>query len=271
MTDIVLRVARNERYKAVYLKGCEDDPRLSWKAAGILWYLLSRPDGWKFNRSDLVNRHTDGEAAVKSGLRELRKHGYLRMERVKEDGGQFGRYQWRVAETPLTEAQWAKVVDRQDTPAGGNRPAGGPPAGGFPAADNRPHSSKKSNKSSSDEEHTHDLFGEELPDGRVDYPAAFEALWEIHPKGYKKGAFKHYRKAIRQKRATHGVMLQGLTRYVASLDDGFGGCALAKWIREDRWLEGPRRNGKDPAATAADDAERWDRLVGQALGEREGT
>ena len=42
-----------------------EDSRLSWKAKGILCYLMSRPDGWKVNRTDLQRRALEGRDAFK--------------------------------------------------------------------------------------------------------------------------------------------------------------------------------------------------------------
>lgn len=53
------------------------DSNISWKAKGLLCYLLSKPEGWNVVIADLVNRSTDGHEAIRSAMRELRKYGYL--------------------------------------------------------------------------------------------------------------------------------------------------------------------------------------------------
>jgi DnaD/phage-associated family protein len=77
-----------------------DDDKLSFKAKGILLYLLSRPDGWEVNLVDLANRSIDGLASVKSGVRELKDAGYLRHTGIRKDSGQFGTVIWEVHEVP---------------------------------------------------------------------------------------------------------------------------------------------------------------------------
>ena len=62
------------------------DGRLSFKARGILAFLLSRPPGWKTSAERLAKSGVDGERAVKSGLRELEAHGYLKRTRTHADG-----------------------------------------------------------------------------------------------------------------------------------------------------------------------------------------
>ncbi len=53
------------------------DRSISWKAKGLLCYLLSKPEGWNVVINDLVNRSTDGHESIRSAMRELRKYGYL--------------------------------------------------------------------------------------------------------------------------------------------------------------------------------------------------
>lgn len=53
------------------------DPRISWKAKGLMGYFLSRPDDWQVAVGDLVRCSRDGREAVYSGLRELIEQGYV--------------------------------------------------------------------------------------------------------------------------------------------------------------------------------------------------
>lgn len=76
------------------------DPALSWKAKGVLCYLLGKPDGWKLRRDDLVNQSKDGETAVRSSLKELREAGYVALERVNDEKGRFKEWIWTVCDTP---------------------------------------------------------------------------------------------------------------------------------------------------------------------------
>lgn len=55
-----------------------NDPAKSWKALGILVYVLSKPDGWEVNIKDLCNHAVDQEKAVRSGIDELVNLKYCR-------------------------------------------------------------------------------------------------------------------------------------------------------------------------------------------------
>jgi hypothetical protein len=82
-----------------------EDRRLSWRARGILVGLMGKPDGWDV-RSDAIARDgKEGREAVRTALRELYAHGYIRIVRhySRETGGM-------VTETELSDvpvAEWA--------------------------------------------------------------------------------------------------------------------------------------------------------------------
>lgn len=53
------------------------DKNISYKARGILGFLLSNKDGWKTHIKSIQNAGTDGEISIRSGLRELENCGYV--------------------------------------------------------------------------------------------------------------------------------------------------------------------------------------------------
>ena len=79
-----------------------NDTRLSWKAKGILAYMLSMPDDWTFYLNELVKHSTDGESSFRSGFNELKKYGYVRRERQKREDGTF-KWETVVYERPHTD------------------------------------------------------------------------------------------------------------------------------------------------------------------------
>ena len=81
-----------------------ENPKLSFKAKGILAYALSRPDGWEFNLADLKNHCTDGRDAIRAGLTELREAGHLEYTQERKSG-KFSNGRILVYEIPLSEPQ----------------------------------------------------------------------------------------------------------------------------------------------------------------------
>ncbi|WP_324608004.1 hypothetical protein [Streptomyces sp. NRRL S-455] len=49
---------------------------LSYKAKGLFGLLSTHREGWRMTVTDIARRGRDGESAVKSGLKELEKHGF---------------------------------------------------------------------------------------------------------------------------------------------------------------------------------------------------
>lgn len=63
--------------------------RLSWKARGLLAYLLSLPDGWQTSSANLARVAPDGRDSVLTGLSELEAAGFLRRHRVRDSKGRI--------------------------------------------------------------------------------------------------------------------------------------------------------------------------------------
>ncbi|MBO1249437.1 hypothetical protein J1777_06240 [Comamonas denitrificans] len=81
---------------------------LSWKATGLLCYMLSMADGWSFNLKHLSHQKTDGERSTRAGLQELENSGYLYIEKERGDHGEFVKTIWHITDDP-ENASWAKA------------------------------------------------------------------------------------------------------------------------------------------------------------------
>jgi hypothetical protein len=87
MTETFQTIFKIERRKNPFLmmdKQILEIPEMSWKAKGLLAYLLSRPDDWKIYLRDLINRSSDGKSAVQTALKELRKFGFSKIETMRD-------------------------------------------------------------------------------------------------------------------------------------------------------------------------------------------
>lgn len=74
-----------------------EDERLSWKAKGLMSFLLSKSEDWDVYQAQLEEVGPDGESATRSGLRELREHGYLERNRLKDNEGKFAGYEYIIS------------------------------------------------------------------------------------------------------------------------------------------------------------------------------
>ena len=75
---------------------------LSWKAKGILAYILSLPDDWNINLKEVMTHATDGEASFRSGWKELSDKGYVKRRPVR-DGQRIKHWETIVYENVDTE------------------------------------------------------------------------------------------------------------------------------------------------------------------------
>jgi hypothetical protein len=94
------------------------ETQLSFKAKGLFGLLSTHRDGWRMTVADIARRSRDGEAAVKSGLKELEKHGFLVRERERDPDGTLGGAAYFITDLPSLQSRRSQ------------------PESGFPPVDN---------------------------------------------------------------------------------------------------------------------------------------
>ena len=98
-TKTIFRTAKRENPYVQIDKTVLNDQRLSWKAKGLMAFLLSKPDNWEINIQNLIRQSTDGKEAVYSGIKELSNFGYIvRVE--SRNQGRFARIEYLIYENP---------------------------------------------------------------------------------------------------------------------------------------------------------------------------
>lgn len=77
------------------------DKRLSLKAIGLLSVVLGLPEDWHYTVNGLVGIVKDGKDSVESAIKELKKNGYLRVEKIypNENSNRI-QYQYTFFENP---------------------------------------------------------------------------------------------------------------------------------------------------------------------------
>lgn len=81
-------------------KDVAENSRLSFQARGVMAYLIGKPTGWRINVWDLVKRSPHGKTFIRSILNELRILGYMKLERRRNECGEFEGYQWLLSDEP---------------------------------------------------------------------------------------------------------------------------------------------------------------------------
>jgi hypothetical protein len=99
----IYRVKKSTNYVVMNRTALNDD-RLSWKAKGIIAYMLSMPDDWKFYVSEITKHAKDGEDSLRTGIKELKENGYIKRFPVKdEQTKKIIEWETHVHESPQVE------------------------------------------------------------------------------------------------------------------------------------------------------------------------
>lgn len=126
------------------------DPRLSFKARGILAWLASHQDGYGCSVAAIeAHSEKDGREAIRSALRELEEYGYLSMHQTRDpETGRVGPSDYLVSDIPstgdpLTENPFTGLI-RGNTASSQVRPVNGLTVDGkSPTKNTRPKNTSK--------------------------------------------------------------------------------------------------------------------------------
>jgi len=99
---VIVRGPRPEQSFTVIQNRIIEDRTLSYKARGLLVFILSKPDHWRTNITHLAGQSPEGYYSVQTGMRELEAAGYI--TRTKKQNG---------------AGQWSTVTTVYDTPQKG--------------------------------------------------------------------------------------------------------------------------------------------------------
>ena len=97
----VFRIEKTNNYTVMsnyHLK----DINLSYRAKGLLSFMLSLPDDWDYSVKGLVKVSKESIKAIRSTLKELEDMRYLIRTRIQLDNGRFD-YEYAIYETPYTQ------------------------------------------------------------------------------------------------------------------------------------------------------------------------
>lgn len=95
----MIRIEKKTNY-VVMNKEALENVNLSWKAKGLLAYLLSLPDDWKIYVEELQSHSKDGRDSTAAALKELIEARYIKRIQLRGSHGKFGIYQYVVYEYP---------------------------------------------------------------------------------------------------------------------------------------------------------------------------
>ena len=101
MSKITVRKSKKHPYLIMDKTGLQDG-KLSWKAKGILAYLLSLPDDRQVYITELVKHSKDWRDSTSAGIKELIENWYIVRSQTKGEKGKFDWYDYDIYEKPVT-------------------------------------------------------------------------------------------------------------------------------------------------------------------------
>jgi len=91
------------------------DKNLSFRARGVLNYLLSKPENWKPNIRDLVKNGKENRHHILSAYKELQMNGYMKIERIRGEGGKISQVKHTIFEQSQGENYYKENKASKDS------------------------------------------------------------------------------------------------------------------------------------------------------------
>ena len=116
------------------------DKDLTYRAKGLLCFILALPEHWKINEAGLIAyAGKDGKAAVRSAIKELIDKGYLARHQTRREDGRLGEMEYVIRQNPHADSveDFENPVDEEpfsDEPCSDITPADSKPPIELPAS-----------------------------------------------------------------------------------------------------------------------------------------
>lgn len=94
----VFKIEKNNNYTVMSNYHLRDHD-LSYKAKGLLSFMLSLPEDWDYSLAGLCSISKESRDGIRSILKELQEHHYVEIEKVRGDKGYF-EYNYLIYEIP---------------------------------------------------------------------------------------------------------------------------------------------------------------------------
>lgn len=223
-----LRVATRRRFTQVD-RATINDERLSFRARGVLVWLLDKPDGWNCDSRSMAKDAPEGRDAIRAALSELELAGYLERVKLQTTGGQWVT-EVVVHERPPTPENPASVSELAGEKTGAWKTGSGKP-GTIPFPTD----------------------SEEIPptpQGGIGVRAVeFEAFWTAYPRKTDKAAARKAWGKLCRERALPAfpVLLDAVAVYCRSDEVQRGvTCHASTWLNRRRWEDEPTMGAAGP-------------------------
>ena len=124
---MIVRSKRSESFTIIG-NAVLTDERISFRAKGVLVYLLGKPDNWQVSERHLATVGHEGVTAIRAVLKELETAGYIQRHRKQ---GASGRFEWESIVFDVPQEVQLEALEA-DEPCSENLSTDEPPCLGFP-------------------------------------------------------------------------------------------------------------------------------------------
>jgi hypothetical protein len=208
-----------------------EDRRLSFRARGILAYLLAKPNGWAVRSEQIAADGREGRDAIRTALNELADFGYYRRYVARTPDGRVVTVT-RISDVPIDPAlpDPDEVDPSSEQPVDNSTGAGLSGAGSSGAGESGPLV-----KTLEQNPHKPPRGASDIPDDDPDW----QRFWVAYPRKVGKGAArKAWVRALRK--ATVSEIMDGVGVYVdvvKTLDGMQFVQHPATWLNQERWTD----------------------------------
>lgn len=117
----VFRIEKTKEY-TVMSNHHLHNKKLSFKAKGLLSFMLSLPENWNYTERGLAYFAKDGRDSIRAALGELEEEGYLIRQKKRNSNGTLGEMEYIIFEQPQK-----KSTEAEETQIDGFSPGSGKP------------------------------------------------------------------------------------------------------------------------------------------------
>jgi len=226
------------------------DPRLSFRALGVLCAVLSRPADWRTSAEQLATERKEGREAIAAALRELEAAGYLARHRVQGERGHWA-WVWDLTDDPAAMPVLPQVAAANGKAAGQTEdgfPGVGSPTVGGPTV-GQPTVGKLGVKQEVQETGSRDIYAGQPPaaPALIDPPVSeagptFAEFYAAYPRhADRKRAETKWRQVTRGRPGLARQIIAAAARYAAdpNLPEESLRPYAASWLSRELWNDGP--------------------------------
>lgn len=98
----VIRVEKTKDYTVMANYHLRDQ-NLSFKAKGLMSFMLSLPEDWDYTMNGLSAFGSDKIDSIRAAIKELEKNGYVRIKRIRDHKGLLRGTEYTVVEKPIVD------------------------------------------------------------------------------------------------------------------------------------------------------------------------